>query len=695
MSKADDITMQVKMNNKCFPDIEKLARGQHADEQQILDIVHFVNARYDCADFRMICILRSLYDFAPLISEPTVKTMRECVLNFKYWMDEPGEDSMCYWSENHQLIFAVCEYLAGQLYPQETFTNDGMTGIRHKEKARIKIERWLMRRFQYGFIEWHSNTYYEEDVAPLSLLIDCCRDEGLVLRAKIILDLLLLDMALHSFDGAFCASSGRCYEAQKQSPEKQDVLDIMEKAFGLGRIRQYDYTRLSADFILNRRYDMPQVLREIAHCKQPQLICDSLGLELAEVRKKFPKGCDIEDDGCFLWAMEAFTNAESVQSTITLFNRYHLRTNTFLKDLQMINIPVLHKLHLLPGLVRLLNPVTQGVAIQRANTCTYKTAYSMLSTAQAYHPQEFGDQQHIWQATLPDNITVFTTHPGAAFFEDNARNFSPSYWVGNGVNPHSAQAGNVSLSLYNVNVRKGFLEKQRPQFTHAWVPFSRFDAVHFTNGSTVLCARKGDSYLALLSALPMITGQENELVQKGKQAHLWYHSYWIKAHRPHPRHNIFWGRGNGWVMTALPMILDQIGTQHPEAPHIIRLLCQTADALLPYQQADGTFTTVIGKRSYRELSATALIAAGLLHGARCGWLQGERYRTAGEKAFCAVANSIVQTKQDEWYLPEISAPTIPLHLFACTCYRLTPKGKNWSYGVAAAVFAALEYEKLQ
>ena len=66
---------------------------------------------------------------------------RQAILNFKYWMDEPGHDSMCYWSENHQILFAACEYLAGQLYPNEIFSNDGRKGKEKQERARIRIER--------------------------------------------------------------------------------------------------------------------------------------------------------------------------------------------------------------------------------------------------------------------------------------------------------------------------------------------------------------------------------------------------------------------------------------------------------------------------------------------------------------------------------------------------------------------------
>ena len=44
-------------------------------------------------------------------------------------------------------------------------------------------------------------------------------------------------------------------------------------------------------------------------------------------------------------------------------------------------------------------------------------------------------------------------------------------------------------------------------------------------------------------------------------------------------------------------------------------------------------------------------------------------------------------------MPEISGPTIPLPIFPKLGYKLVPLGKNWSYGVAALIFAAIEYKK--
>ena len=50
------------------------------------------------------------------------------ILNFRYWIDEPGNDVMWFFSENHALLFHICQYYAGTLYPNEVFTCSGRTG---------------------------------------------------------------------------------------------------------------------------------------------------------------------------------------------------------------------------------------------------------------------------------------------------------------------------------------------------------------------------------------------------------------------------------------------------------------------------------------------------------------------------------------------------------------------------------------
>ena len=176
--------------------------------------------------------------------------------------------------------------------------------------------------------------------------------------------------------------------------------------------------------------------------------------------------------------------------------------------------------------------------------------------------------------------------------------------------------------------------------------------------------------------------------------HLWYHSYWVKARRHHPKGKIFWGRGNGWVIAALPMILDFLPEGHRERKNILDILSETSKALTGCQRDDGFFDTVLQKpgKTYGESSATALIASGWLHSVRLGYL-GNEYFKPGTAALEAVRSAFKKENGDT-FMTGISVPTIPLHIFPYLGYKFTPRANNLTYGVAAFIFAALEYDKI-
>ena len=173
--------------------------------------------------------------------------------------------------------------------------------------------------------------------------------------------------------------------------------------------------------------------------------------------------------------------------------------------------------------------------------------------------------------------------------------------------------------------------------------------------------------------------------------HLWTHSYWVDKGQPFPKRDLFWGRGNGWVIAGFPMILDNIGKNHPESETIIDLFVKTSEALLKCMRDDYTFGTLLKYDSYRELSATALISAGWLHGIRAGYLD-KKFLEPAKRAFeaCVLA---MEESEEGVYMTEISGPTIPLPVFPKLGYKLVPIGKNWSYGIAALIFAAIEYKR--
>lgn len=172
---------------------------------------------------------------------------------------------------------------------------------------------------------------------------------------------------------------------------------------------------------------------------------------------------------------------------------------------------------------------------------------------------------------------------------------------------------------------------------------------------------------------------------------LFYHCYWTKGKHPYPK-NIFWARGNGWVIQGLPMLIDNL-PEGEEREISLKILRDTAGAILKYQREDGFFETVLNKvgKTYPEASATALIASGLLHSIRQNYLD-KSYLKPALKALKAVVESL-EVKSGLLSMPNISAPTIPLQVFPYLGYKLTPKGNDWTYGLAALNFAAYNFRK--
>ena len=164
------------------------------------------------------------------------------MLNFKYFPNEPGIDSLCTWTENHYILFTSAAYLAGQMYPDEIFSNSGETGRQKIELNRTRILRWLDLRFHTGFSEWLSHVYYDEDLTALLALYDFAADDEIRRKAEMVLDLLVFDMALNSFKGVFGSTHGRAYENTKKWASNEGTTDTSKLLFGMGifsGFRQY------------------------------------------------------------------------------------------------------------------------------------------------------------------------------------------------------------------------------------------------------------------------------------------------------------------------------------------------------------------------------------------------------------------------------------------------------------------------
>ena len=506
------------MNSNIHEILYRLENGLEITDEHLEGIesaCSYLDYRFDCADFRMQTMLRILFIHSQKLPPKYIEMMKRSLLGSKFFMDQPGEDSMCYWSENHLLLFAAAEYLTGQLYENEIFTNDKKTGAQHKKIALKRINIWLEQRFYFGFTEWYSNTYYEEDIAPLSNLIDFCDDKKVVEKSKMILDLLLYDIAAQSHNGSFTSTSGRQYEMGKKSGENSALRNVTEKVWGYPA--KAPKMGMDQNFIYIRNYKVPAVIKKIGMDNEAGVIKASSGLDLTELVRQYPKGQSLERV-MMQWAMESFSNKEVVADTIKYIHKNKMLSNEFLNDFKLIDLSILKYTGLLPLISKMLHPFSDGVAIQRANTYTYKTKRYMLATAQKHHPGEFGDQQHIWTAVLSSDLCVFTTHPAPPFTEDGALSASPNYWVGNGRNPHSAQDKNIHITIYSIEGKNGFMEKTPELKSHCYFPKTLFNEIILTKNH--IAGRRDGAFISIRSTNDMEM-MNDEIIQKGSL------TYWV------------------------------------------------------------------------------------------------------------------------------------------------------------------------
>jgi hypothetical protein len=484
------------------------------DWNRLNGTLKFIKNEYDCSDFRLINLVRIVYEYGDKIPESYRSKIDTVLLNFRYWWDEPGENSMCYWSENHQILFASAEYLIGQKYPDKVFPNSGLTGLQHAEKARQRILDWLEMRWKYGFIEYYSGVYYKEDIGAMINLIDFAGDEELVKKTEIIFDLLFYDVATQSCNNMFVSVSGRAYEGNRKGGPGATLGGLTNYFWGDGK---QIGPGLMYGMMTTKKYRLPHVLTEIAKDSSTIVIKQNNGLDISELKNEGYFGTDNRSI-MMQWGMEAFTNQEVVRNSLTHIRNCKMFSNEFIGDFKMLDFTLLKWLHLEPLLIRFVNPQSNGVAIQKANTYTFKTRDYSLYSVQNHNPGDFADQQHVAGMNVGNHFSIFHMHPA---LEAGKKNQSPNYWVGYGRFPHVAQDSNIQLAIYNIPDKKELMEMALLDFTHAYFPSELFDTIVVNNNYAF--GKKGETYTALIgrNALNFRENTTDDLIQQGKQ------TFWI------------------------------------------------------------------------------------------------------------------------------------------------------------------------
>lgn len=264
--RAEALYDATRREGSIYSEIAKMELGHWHDIkiEVIEETIASINQRADCSDFYMVGLLGMLYRYSDHERFPKqlLPALEACVLNFKYWMDEPGQDAMCYWSENHQILFHACELLAGQLFPDAHFSNAGQNGAWHKAKGERLALRWIQQRAKEGFREWDSNCYFGENVLALSHIADLAEDVNVRESAAIMLDKLFFSLAINSFKGVYGSTHGRTYTGQILGGRMEATAGIGRLLWGMGVFNEH--IRGTVAQACARSYSLPPIIEKIA-----------------------------------------------------------------------------------------------------------------------------------------------------------------------------------------------------------------------------------------------------------------------------------------------------------------------------------------------------------------------------------------------------------------------------------------------
>ncbi|MGQ9908231.1 MAG: hypothetical protein ACUVS2_05270 [Candidatus Flexifilum sp.] len=461
----------------------ELERVTHVSSEAVALACHFMERRYDCADFYAVGLLALLHRFPEAIRPEDYERIERAFLGFKYWIDEPGIDAMCYFTENHQILFHVAAYLAGQRWPDRIFTNSGLTGQQQMNRARARIEPWILTRLRGSFSEWDSNAYMTLDAFAMLALIDHARSARLRELATTLLHKLFFLLACQSFRGVHGSTHGRCYVTALKSARVENTSSLQRIAWGMGIFN--GETRATGLLALSRRYRVPDILQRI--------------------------GADI--------ATPIVTQAHS---KARFRPRFDMRGDEW-----------------------------------EVRTITYRSPDVMLSAAVDYHPGEFGIQEHLWQATLGPEASIFTNYPGNSQEHGNAR---PNFWAGSVRLPRVGMHDRTVICLYPIDPAVGL------GFSHAYFPTAAFDEWILDGGWAF--ARSGGGYVALWGDGDLVltedgchAGQELRVRGPGK--------VWIAYVGSAVEHGDF-GRFRADVMRHTPQVEhDRVRWETPDGQRLL------------------------------------------------------------------------------------------------------------------------------
>ncbi|MFR8033579.1 MAG: hypothetical protein ACLU6W_06095 [Lachnospiraceae bacterium] len=369
-----------------------------------------IERRADCSDFYMAALLRHIHCYG--LPKEVEARAKDAFLTYRYWMTEEGSDGMCFWSENHSLLFFINAYMAGQLYPEERFLRSGRLGREQSEWALSCVRQWLSDVVEYGFDEFLSADYMCVTMGALLNVFDYAPEQESK-DAKTLLDLLFHHFACHCYKGEIIAPQGRIYRSVLY-PYTQNAQALMYLLDSDCPMAESEWL----SFLLTTRYQIPYQEKEwIGKDLDTAYSSSNARIHLYKTKDYILTSVQSpRTDGGKMWSPVP----ESVKN------------DTSLDTLVIRN--------------------------KAMNECFHGTSH--------FEPGTYGYQQHMCYAAIGREAVLFVNHPGET---SDLSSMRPGYWYGNGLMPAMKQVKNSLGCIYELN------DRHPVDFIHFFFPKCKFD----------------------------------------------------------------------------------------------------------------------------------------------------------------------------------------------------------------------------
>ncbi len=481
-----------------------------------------IDTRLDCADFTIPALIRMLYAHrdAPYFPEGLAEEITESLVGFKYWLDEPGEVHSCYFTENHQILYHSAEYLAGQLFPERVFPNNGMTGEQHRVHGLTFLRRWLKWRARFGYAEWLTQGYYMDDILGLINLTVFARDEDVRVQSKMMIDLIVLDLALHGFHGHLPTTHGRVYAGFILNPDLEDCSNAMRYLFDEGSVSGLCG---GAVMLAANGYVCPGALYELYHRPGSDTFRERMSVDAADAA-----ACGVDpkdfDNIMFFWGMQTYSDRVCIENSLKVFPIWNWMTNRVKAYLE--------RYRLCDEAGAPCPDAPDFTAMTQVDIVTRRTPDYILSCAQDFRKGRMGYQQHPWTASLGGAAVVFTTSPATLEYAGR-----PNRWAGNLFLPRAAQHENVLFCIYRI--QPDFVDYL---YSHLYFPRAEMD--EYTEKYGFLFGRRGNAYIAVRSLEPAYWEKKDPALFR-----LLYPENWQEKYDQAPDYEyIAQGHANVWAV---------------------------------------------------------------------------------------------------------------------------------------------------